>query len=651
MGRRLGAFWVTALLLMICVKLDFGQEVSTGSILGVVTDQHDAAIPEVTITVTNVATGAVRTTVTGTSGNYTLPLVPAGRYQIAAIKQGFEKFVLENVPLQVAQTLTENISLKVGSVTQSVTVTAQLVAVDTKTPALGEVVGSQDATELPLNGRSFIQLATLAPGVTTPGNGQGESTTNGFGHANVAVSVGGQREYTSEVDFDGIQSRDMVYGAVGFQIDVDSIAEFKVQDGFTPVTDQVSGKINVVTKSGTNSFHGAAWEFVRNDIWDARNFFDVNRLPYRQNEFGAAVGGPIIKNKLFFFMDYEGYRVRKGQPATGIAMTAAEIGGNFSSLSTPIIDPLTGTQFPGNIIPPSRQSHFATAEYNQYVPLANTTGTLNRFVNEALSRSDDKGSVRVDFVPSQKDTIFGRYTEGNSPEFTQGWGFDSGRENDLNGRNAALGWTHIFGPNLVNSVTLGLNRVFNNPYLPPPTSVNYAQQFGLQNVTTFRECQGIPTLNLTGYNAIGPFQLCIFLLTNNIHFDDNISFTKGRHRITAGLQFTHVWLRQVVGVPTLAYFDFTGQYSGNAAADYLLGYPYTAQAQKFSEEPDVTAVWPAPYFGDEIQVTKKLTLNLGLRWQYYQPMASKRNVLATFDPSVAGGALMYEPGSGLEARE
>ena len=274
MRKQLGAFLVAVLMFMSCVEFGFGQERSAGSIVGAVTDQSDAAIPDVTITVTNVATGAVRTTVTGTSGNYTLPVLPAGTYQIAASKPGFERFVLENVPLQVAQTLTENIAMKLGLVTQAVKVTAQLVAVDTKTATLGEVVGSQESTQLPLNGRSFMQLAMLAPGAIMPGNGQGDDTPSGFGHSNVAVSIGGQRTYTSDVTFDGTPSKDMEYGPVGFQLDVDSIEEFKVQDGFTPPTDAVSGKINVVTKSGTNSFHGSAWEFVRNDAFDARNFFD-----------------------------------------------------------------------------------------------------------------------------------------------------------------------------------------------------------------------------------------------------------------------------------------------------------------------------------------------------------------------------------------
>jgi hypothetical protein len=276
----------------------------------------------------------------------------------------------------VAQTLTENIVLNLGQVMQEVTVTAQLVAVDTKTATLGAVVGSQESTQLSLNGRSFMQLAMLAPGAIMPGNGQGDDTPSAFGHSNVAVSIGGQRSYTSDVTFDGIPSKDMEYGPVGFQLDVDSIAEFKVQNGFTPPTDAVSGKINVVTKSGSNSFHGSAWEFVRNQTLDARNFFAQNKLPYQQNQFGASAGGWILKNKLFYFADYEGVRIRKGNPAVGIVPTAAELAGNFSAISTPIIDPTTGMQFSGNMIPSGRISKFAQ-KYNQYLPAQNQSGATN----------------------------------------------------------------------------------------------------------------------------------------------------------------------------------------------------------------------------------------------------------------------------------
>ena len=428
---------------------------------------------------------------------------------------------------------------------------------------------------------------------------------------------------------------------------MDNIAEFNVQRGYSPADTGVAGRINVVTKSGTNALHGSAWEFIRNNALDARNYFATSDLPYRQNQFGASVGGPIIRNKLFFFGDYAGFRVRQTNPALGTVPTKGMLSGDFTGLA-PIIDPTTGMQFPNNMIPAGRISNFAKA-FNNYIPAPNSTARANIAGVAPLVRNDNEYSARVDYSASDKDNFFGRYTYSNSSQFTGSLFPLNGKNAPLNGTNVALSWTHIFTPSLLNNFKVGLNRTINNPYLPQnaPNNTSFPALFGLQNLTDFSQCNTPPSIAMTGYSTTGGLSLCILLTTNNIHYIDNLAFSRGRHRMNMGFEIAHVFMRQVVGVRPLGPFSFTGQYTGNAVADYLLGIPFSANAQDVSRLPDRTAIWPSFYFDDVIQLTPKLTLSAGLRWSYFQPLASQHHDLVSFDPNVPGGGWLYEQGSGL----
>jgi hypothetical protein len=638
--------YFAALWLLFLAHLALGQT-STGSIVGTVTDQSGAQIADATITVTNVATGVVRSTVTNNLGAYSAPVLPPGTYRITASKPGFAQTSVEDLVLRIDQVFQRDITMRVGAVSEEVTVKAETVALATQNASLGQIVSSQEAVDLPLNGRSFIQLATLSAGTSSPGNGQGESVPSGFGRPNVSISVSGQTEYTTDIRIDGIPSKDIVYGPVGMQVDVDSIAEFNVQRGYSPADVGVSGRINVLTKSGTNQLHGSAWEFIRNDVLDTKNYFATQSLPFRQNQFGASVGGPIIKNKLFFFFDYSGFRVRRTNPALGTVPTPSMLAGDFTGLA-PVIDPTTGQPFPNNIIPPGRISTFAK-NYNSLLPPPNTSGASNLVGSTGFSRNDNGYNFRADYSASQKNLFFGRYTHSNSSQFSGSLAPLSGNNSPLNGTNIAASWTHIFTPSLLNNLKVGLNRTINDPFLPEnvPGNTNFAQLFGLHNLTDFSQCNTPPSVSIAGYLGIGN-ALCIFLTTNNYHYIDNLAFTRGRHRMNMGFEITHVFMRQVVGVFPEGSISFTGQFTGNAVADYLLGIPLTASAQHLSRIPDRTAIWPSFYFDDVIQLTPKLTLSAGLRWSYFQPLASKHHDLVSFNPNVPGGGWLYEPGSGLD---
>jgi Carboxypeptidase regulatory-like domain/TonB dependent receptor len=648
MHKRSIYFLFVTLWLLLLANFAIGQS-STGSIVGTVTDPSGAQISDAVITVTNVATGVVRSTVTNGLGAYSVPTLPPGTYRIRATKDGFERVEIEDLVLRIDQVFQRDISMKVGSVNEEVTVKAQTVALATQNPSLGQIVSSQEAVDLPLNGRSFIQLATLSAGTSSPGNGQGESTASAFGRSNVSISVSGQTEYTTDIRIDGIPSKDITYGPVGMQLDVDAISEFNVQRGYSPADVGVGGRINVLTKSGTNELHGSAWEFLRNDVLDTKNYFATENLPYRQNQFGVSVGGPIIKNRLFFFFDYAGFRVRQTSPALGTVPTQSMLAGDFTGLA-PVIDPTTGQPFPNNVIPTDRISQFAT-KYNNFIPPPNTTGASNIVGSAPFSRNDDEYNFRADYSISEKDTVFGRYTYSNSSQFRGSIVPLGGNNAPLNGTNVVLSWTHIFTPNLLNNFKAGLNRTVNDPFLPEaaPNGTVFPELFGLKNLTSFSQCNAPPSVSISSFSGFGGSGLCIVLTTNNYHYIDNLAFTKGRHRMNMGFEIEHVFMRQVVGVNPQGSFGFTGQYTGNPVADYLLGIPFSASGQDLAAPPDRTAIWPSFYFDDTFQVSPKLTITAGLRWSYFQPLASKLHNLVSFNPNVPGGGWLYEPGSGLDS--
>lgn len=352
------------------------------NVTGFVTDQSGAAIPDVALKLQNQATNQARTTSSGSTGEYAFTLIPPATYTLTAAKSGFATSTITNVVVDVGTDVRRDIALALSSVQQQVTVQASSVQVNTETADLGSTVKSTEMVNLPLNGRDFLQLSLLSAGVAPPPTQNGQSTaqssTLGGGRATEVVEVSGTREVSEIVMFDGIPEKQFFYGLTALQPPVDSIAEFKIQEGYFSPQFYSPAIINVVSKSGTNSLHGEAWEFVRNDILNARNYFDINRAPYKQNQFGGNMGGRIIKNRVFWFGDYEGLRLNNSSTQYLIEPTAQMMSGNFSALSTPIYDPATWnpvTQtrqpFTGNIVPTNRISNFAKA-YAAYIPAPNT---------------------------------------------------------------------------------------------------------------------------------------------------------------------------------------------------------------------------------------------------------------------------------------
>jgi len=642
--------WLIVLLLVCLLPATPGLgQATTGTIVGTVMDPSMASIAGAQVEVASTRTGTSRTVTTNETGGYTVPGLLPAEYKITVTASGFKRVVVDSVTLRVDQELRRDVVMQVGEATQEITVTADTVAVGTETPALGTVIATQQVLEMPLNGRSFIQLAALSAGVASPGTAQGASVSTAFGRRpSVAISISGQREATADYRFDGIPSKDRVYGPVGMQMDVDSIAEFNIQRGYNPAAIGVSGRINVATKSGTNQLHGSAWEFLRNDVFDARNTFALSKPPYRQNQYGASAGGPIIKNKLFVFGDYEGLNTRRSSPALGTVPTPEMLQGNFVGLS-PVIDPSTGAPFPGNIVPSARISKYAKTVNPYFLP-PNASGAANLRRSVRFKQDDDKYNVRVDYTHSASDTFFGRYTHVNSEIVTEALFPTANNGAPLRSRNAVVSWTHVFSPNLLNNFKVGLNRVLNFPATPADaaTNPNFPKELGLTNLLDLSSCNQLPSNTILGFTAPSGIGNCIALTNQDIHFINELSYTRGRHRVSAGTEVMKVFMRQFVGNWGSGSFNFTNQYTGNSVADYLLGIPANATGGNYARIPDRRGVWPSFFVDDQIRITSKLNLSLGLRWSYFQPLAEDQNKLVSFDPTIPGGGFLYEPGSGLE---
>lgn len=638
--KSLPAILITfAVFVLLLIPRAQAQVSSTGAITGRVADPSNAVVPSANVTLRNDNTGEVRTTTTNAVGLYNFPLLPPGTYTLSVKKEGFQAATVNNIIVLVNTSTRSDVTLQLGLTSQSITVQAATMQVNTESPTLGIVIGPRPITELPLNGRDFMQLATLSAGVNPPAVQNGQSTTQSLsgGRPTLTVSVSGSREISPDFLFDGVPSKQDFYGAVGIEPPVDSIAEFKIQRGYFSPQYGLPAVINVVTKSGTNSFHGAAWEFFRNTTLNARNFFDVNRLPYHQNQYGANLGGPILRNKLLFFIDYEGFQVGQTNTAQGIEPTAAMLSGDFGGLA-PVLDPstynpTTGQEqpFAGNVIPQSEISPFAS-KYERFIPLPNVPsaapGAINYIANTQHLQKDNKFDVRTDFLKSEKDTIFGRFSFLNSGEEDTSIYPGGGGISPMHSRNAVLGWTHTFSPTLVNDFRMGLDRVFLFSATPinASSSPDWPTAFGLTNLNQIPACNGVPAVGISGFATYGfAFSNCIITGNTNKLFLDNVSYTHGRHNLTVGGQLIRINFRDIGSFTQNGNLNFTGQYTGDPVADFLLGAPANVSGEKPTSPTYRNGWWPDLYVNDDFHATRRLTLNLGLRWQYSEPLVEKYN--------------------------
>ena len=638
----------------------FAQSESA-SVVGTVTDSSGAAIPGVNVVITSTTTNATFTVQTSTDGNYTSPPLQPGSYSVSAEVQGFSK-TIQNINLDVAQHARLNFSLKPGEISTSVTVESSAAMLETQSAALGNVRTTQAVNDLPLNGRNFFMLTYLTPGTSSSGTGytMSRGASNQLGLQ--GVSVNGIRNGDSSDYFDGIQSQDNEYGAMVLLPLPDAIQEFKMQ---TSDRDASTGRtggaaVNLVTKSGGNDFHGTAFEFFRNSDLDARNYFDPPQIPaFHQNQFGGSLGGAIVKNKTFFFVDLQKSYTIQGQSFIATAPTALERQGIFTQLSSVIYNPFTTVTsngvttrqpFAGNMIPQSMISSIGQAIVNLY-PLPNLPGLANNYVSSPpRTLFPIQGDLRIDQHLGQNDSFFGRFSRSHSgnivnpgyfPEYAGGPIFPGNYTTD--GTQGVLGFSHVFSPTFLSEFRAGYSRIDN-------TGVNFNQgtkfmdQIGIPGIDGYGyQWQAVGAFAITGWSQVGGTGNIPFVkATNNKQYSWHFTWIHDRHNVTFGYDLFRRGMNTVqMGSPSGA-FSFTGQFTQNPAsaagtgaglADALLGLDASASLSIWQETG--TRRWEhGLYINDDYRITNRLTLNLGLRYELVTPWTEIHNRLANFVPAL-----------------
>ena len=405
-------------ILIISVLLAFtqfpGQNVlaqdPVASVEGEVLDPSASAVAGATVTVVNLDTGYSKNYVTSANGSYRFSLLPIGRYSISIEATGFSRFLQQPVQLNVSQTVRLDVRLQLASQQAAITVESDATLVDTATNTLGKVVTTREILDLPLNGRNFTQLGLLQAGVA--GLTNGVATTGGTLRAGQAYSVNGQRPESNTYLMDGARNLNRMDGGFALRVPVDAIAEFRILTHTAPPEygGATGSNTSVVTKSGANAFHGSLYEFFRNDVFDARNFFSKEVEPLKQNQFGGTIGGPIKQDRMFFFGYYEGFRNRQGITRSAIVPTPEQRRGDFSARSTPLLNLAGGgVPFTGNQLPPSQFDPLAVKLMEMYYPLGNVSPSVYTATVVGENNSD-QGGGRFDYHLSDRDQLWVRYS-------------------------------------------------------------------------------------------------------------------------------------------------------------------------------------------------------------------------------------------------
>jgi Carboxypeptidase regulatory-like domain len=619
---------VTFLMLLVFGSLAWGDP--TATILGRVTDPSGSSVAGAAVKVLNEATGIERSTVSTATGDFAVTLLPInGRYTLSVSSQGFEAYRISGIQLQVDQDARFDVALKIGSISQTVTAQAEAPVVNTDSGSIGQVIENRTILELPLNGRNFAQLATLtASAVTGPPN-----SLTGF----TTIAVSGGHAAKTEFLLDGITNQEQLFDGIQFTPSVDAIQEFKVQaNAFSAEYGRGNAVINGTIKSGTNQFHGDVYEFLRNSYLDAKNFFNTGpKAKLEQNQFGATLGGPIKRNKTFFFLNYEGTRTSQGNSSNTVVPTEAQRGGDFSGLlasGVQLTNPTTGQPLLNNQIPTALIDP-ATAFFLKFIPSANTAqGTF--YYNAPFTSNADQGNVRVDHRFSEADSLFGRYSINNLDQYNPGsFPQVGGRGVSLRTQNAVLDETHIFSPTLINDLRLGYARMYRTD-TPQGLGTNYTVQSGLGGFEeTTANFPGFPTLNITGYGDIyGNDFSPLTNPTNTYEIIDSATWVRGAHSFRIGMDLRQARLFSTNAAHSRGNFSFDGGYTGDGFADFLTGYPSSGSRDFPRNLFGETISNYHFYVQDDYKISRRLTLNLGLRYEYNPQPAYFQNQSSWFDP-------------------
>jgi outer membrane receptor protein involved in Fe transport len=626
-----------------------GQTLDTG-ILGSVTDPGGAVITGAAVTITQPATGLSRSVTTGPDGAYEVRYLTPGEYTIEVKAQGFRSERRTGIVLQISQLARIDFGLQVGQVQETVEVNATAPILQTENAVIGEVVATERIVNLPLNGRNFLQLSTLTPGVVVREESNAERTR---------VLANGSRDIWMQVNIGGITAVNNRANFVNFYPSVDAIQEFKVQSAnySAEYGGNAGANINMQLRSGTNSLHGTVFDFLRNDNLDARGYFRPEPLPkdvLRRNQFGGVFSGPIFRDKTFFMASYEGMRSAIERAGTAVVLTPEMRRGDFSAVPGTITDPLTGAPFPGNVIPVNRLNPVSVDLINQYMPLPNVGGAVNFAGVTTNIVNIDQGIARVDHSFGQHDQVFFHYiySARNFPntELNPNFFYNATFPNE----SLAAQHIHTFGPRLVNELRFGWHRGDIRKFSVRQNTDFRIEQLGIMGLRVGgpdgrplrADEQGFPILNIEGFLGMGDSQASSNLDNSRTYqLVENLSYLRGAHSMKMGVDVRRHLDDATTNNWPFGNMAFTRDIAGNGAAAYLLGYPRTVLTPEGVPISKVRQWRYGLYFQDDWKVSSKLTLNLGVRYDLFTIPKEVNGISRTlrFDLNPAGPVLYPDP--------
>src|SRR5262249_4101165 len=613
-----------------------------GSIRGTVADSSRMPVANAPIKLIRADTNELRTVRSGDQGEFAVSALGPGSYRVEVEQTGYKKYS-RVVTLEVNQDLRLDIALEVGSVNEELMVRAPATELRKDSTVLGAVIENRQITGLPLDGRNFLELSLLVPGAVPAAQGSASSVRGDF-----ALNVNGAREDSNGFLLDGVYNVDPKLNSLGVNPPVDAIREFEM---LTSTYDasfgrNVGGQVNVVLKSGANSLHGSAYEFFRNGALDARNFFapsgeGVAAPRYQRNQFGASAGGPIVKDRTFLFVDYEGSRVREGITRITNVPTAAERNGDFSqSLFRAPINPFTQQPFPGNKIPDQFINPIGRAVAALY-PLPNRNVPFQNFVSSPVQRDrNDHFDVRVDHSFTDRSTLGVRYSFADrdlfepftGPSFAAVPGF--GDRVPRRGQNFTISQTHIFSAALVNDVRFAFSRVAAAVF-QQDSGTSISRQVGLPELSANPRDFGLSFITISGFSPLGdesnnPQKS----VTNLFQVLDGASYARGRHLLKFGFDFRATQQNAFRDVQSRGFLTFSDQtpITGNALADLLIGLPTLTGGARLDNPQHLRTRSYSGYVNDSFRVRPDLTISMGLRYEYNSPPVDVSDRANVYDP-------------------
>jgi hypothetical protein len=629
---------VAVLTMLAGLSIPLAAQRNTASIAGQVRDSSGAAVPAANVVIRHTATGVERAVSSSGEGNYVASALPAGTYTVTVRREGFQVYTVADLTLQVDQQATLNVELQIGSVADTINVTADAASVDVRTATLNTVINQTMINDLPLNGRNVLQLMRLTPGTLSATGTWNQSSTRPEAGAEL-ISASGGRGNTTTFVMDGGLNEDPYTEVSNVVPNPDAVQEFSFQTNNygAKFGGRGGGVVNIVTRSGSNSLHGSAFEYLRNASLNARNFFANRNDGLKRNQFGFSLGGPIRKNKTFFFGSYQGTEVRQDPPTqTAVVPTAAQRRGDFSRLGRPLTDPRTGQPYPGNMIPSSQFDPVAL-KVMDLVPVAPADDGLV-FFQRRTTTSDNQYLIRGDQYITAQQHLSLRYffDRFENPAIIDPANLLTANNSRFwSSHSAVANYTFTVRPNLLTNTTLSYSRV-----LPTGTSPDFPghRDLGIQLSSLANPDYSVFSMSITNYFGVSWYALSR-IPRNQYNLQHSWSWVAGRHQLDFGLDITREQSLIDQDFQSDGNFAFGGRYSGDNFADFLIGKP-SAFNQITPLYVNLLRNQYGLYVQDDFKVSRRLTINLGLRWNPFIPFTDiPANQISQFNQSAYDAGL------------